>query len=120
MMQRTRNRRSIRLPNFDYSSSGAYFITICSFERRYLFGKIANNKMILSDIGFIVAEEWYRSADIRQEIQLDEFVIMPNHVHSIVFIQKSESSTPAGGEGHGPPPPPPQPPPQKKYCRATA
>ncbi|MEM6256483.1 MAG: transposase [Cyanobacteria bacterium P01_D01_bin.156] len=80
------HRRSIRLKGYDYSSPGGYFLTLCTHERKCLFGEIQNGRMILSDWGAIVAEEWKKSAQIRQEIELDVWVVMPNHFHGIVFI----------------------------------
>ncbi|MCS6831331.1 MAG: hypothetical protein NZ749_11915, partial [bacterium] len=83
-----RQRRSIRLPGYDYSQPGAYFVTICTHERLCLFGEVVNGQMHLSPFGQVVYEEWYRSAQMRREIVLnpDEMVIMPNHLHGIVWI----------------------------------
>ena len=82
------HRRSIRLKGYDYTQSGAYFLTICNFQRDQIFGEITNGKMELSELGKIVREEWLRSAEIRKEIQVfeDEFMIMPNHLHGINWI----------------------------------
>lgn len=80
------HRRSIRLPNYDYSRSGIYFVTICTHQKQCLFGEIHDGKMSLNQIGNIVAEEWLNSSKIRQEIELDEWIIMPNHLHGIVAI----------------------------------
>ena len=82
------NRRSIRLPEYDYSQSGYYFITICTYQKQYLFGEIKDDRMILNQIGNIVVQEWLKSSEIRKEIQLDQWVLMPNHIHSIVVINK--------------------------------
>lgn len=83
-------RRSTRLAGFDYSQPGAYFITICAHQRGCLFGEMEGDQVRLSAIGAIVAEEWARSAAIRQEIELDAFVIMPNHIHAIVIIRRGD------------------------------
>ena len=80
------HRRSIRLQGYDYSQTGIYFVTICTHKRQCLFGEICNGKMLLNQIGKIVAQEWLKSAEIRQEIALDEWIIMPNHLHGIVVI----------------------------------
>jgi putative transposase len=80
------HRRSIRLQGYDYSQSGAYFITLCTHERQNLFGEIRGGEMILNEIGIIVREEWEKSAVMRAEIELGEYVVMPNHVHAIVWI----------------------------------
>ena len=81
------HRRSIRLPGYDYSRPGYYFITLCGSFREYLFGEIIDNRMILNDFGRIAHDEWIQSANIRSEIELDEFVVMPNHFHAIVLIR---------------------------------
>ncbi len=82
------HRRSIRLKGYDYTQPGAYFITICTHDRACLFGEVVEGQMRLNDFGQVVKEEWFRSAEIRKEIRLfaDEFVVMPNHIHGIVWI----------------------------------
>jgi len=82
------HRRSIRLKGYDYTQPGAYFVTICTYQRAEIFGEIKNGEMILSPLGKIVHAEWMRSAEIRKEIQIfdDEFVVMPNHLHGINWI----------------------------------
>jgi putative transposase len=85
------HRQTIRLKGHDYSSDGMYFITICAYQRNCLFGSITNGVMHHNEYGQIVAEEWLKSADIRQEIELGEWVIMPNHIHGIVIIDRPES-----------------------------
>lgn len=80
------NRRSIRLQGYDYSRPGAYFITICTHNRECLFGTIIDGDMVLNQFGRIVSEEWVKTGEIRDEIQLDRWVIMPNHFHGIVWI----------------------------------
>lgn len=91
------HRRSIRLPGYDYSQPGAYFITICTHQREHLFGKIVNGVMKLNKFGLITREEWQKTALIRIEIELGEFVIMPNHVHGIIMIHET-----VGAYGHTP------------------
>jgi putative transposase len=80
------HRRSIRLKGYDYSQTGFYFITLCTRDRQCWFGEVKNGKMYLNSIGSIVAKEWLNSAQIRQEIELDEWIVMPNHFHAIVII----------------------------------
>ena len=82
------HRRSIRLKGYDYSQPGAYFITLVTYQRDCLFGKVVDGKMQLSALGKIVRDEWIRSIDVRREVRLhdDEFVIMPNHLHGIAWI----------------------------------
>jgi putative transposase len=81
-----RNRRSIRLRGYDYSRAGAYFVTICTQNRECLFGEIMNGEMRLNDAGRIVVDEWLKTAEIRAEIELDEWVVMPNHFHGKLVI----------------------------------
>ena len=83
---KTQQRRSLRLRNYDYSQPGAYFLTLCVWDRGSLFGEIIDGAMRLNAIGHIVAEEWVRTATIRSEIELDAWVVMPNHLHGILVI----------------------------------
>lgn len=80
------HRRSIRLKGYDYSQSGAYFVTICTQGRACLLGSIENGAMVLNEYGCVVRDEWLKTAEIRAEIQAGEFVVMPNHFHGIVII----------------------------------
>ena len=81
------HRRSIRLKGYDYSQKGLYFITLCTENGDYLFGEIINGKMILNEYGKIIEEEWLKTIEIRENIALGEFIIMPNHFHSIIEIK---------------------------------
>ena len=87
----THHRRSIRFDRWDYRNEGAYFITICTYNRIPLFGEIADREMRLNRLGRAVEEEWLRSAEIRAEIELDAFVVMPNHIHGVVWIANVEA-----------------------------
>jgi len=79
------HRRSIRLQGYDYSQTGAYFVTICTQNRACLFGNIVDGKMALNDAGRMV-EQWYRELENKfRDIRCDEFIIMPNHFHCIVI-----------------------------------
>jgi putative transposase len=80
------HRRSIRLKNYDYSKIGFYFVTICTKDHMHLLGEITDGKMSLSKSGEIVEKEWYKTGGIRPNINLHEFVIMPNHLHGIIEI----------------------------------
>jgi REP element-mobilizing transposase RayT len=82
--------QSTRLKDYDYSRAGFYFITICTKDRVNYFGKIIKRKMCLSEIGEIVEKEWKKTAEIRKNIKLDKFVIMPNHFHGILEILDNE------------------------------
>ena len=79
-------RRSIRLQGYDYSRSGAYFVTICVQNRQCLLGNITNEEMQLNDAGKIIQTVWNEIPKHYPGIKTDEFVIMPNHFHSIVVI----------------------------------
>jgi putative transposase len=94
-------RRSIRLKGYDYSQAGAYFVTICSWNKECIFGEITNGEMHLNELGRIVSGEWHRSSEIRKEIELDTFLIMPNHIHGIVVINAYTSSY-VGANGRSP------------------
>ena len=82
------HRRSIRLQGYDYSQSGAYFITTCTQNRECLFGEIHNGKMYLNEYGEIAKKCWVEIPKHHQNVQLDEYVIMPNHIHGIVVINE--------------------------------
>ena len=82
------HRRSIRLPEYDYSRSGIYFVTICTHQKLPWFGEIIEDKIYHNQIGKIAVQEWLLSSEIRKEIELDEWVLMPNHLHGIVVINQ--------------------------------
>lgn len=82
------HRKSIRLPGFDYSREGAYFITICTHDREELFGEIKNGEMILNENGKIARDIWYETPSHFPHIAMDEFVVMPNHIHGIIIINE--------------------------------
>ena len=92
-------RRSLRLRHYDYAQAGAYFVTVCTHERRCLFGDIVDGAMRLSDVGRIIADEWHKSARIRAEIELDTWVIMPNHFHGIAIITHRRGDRPVAPTG---------------------
>ena len=80
------HRRSIRLRGYDYARAGAYFITIVTEGRECLFGQVAGGEMRLNDAGRMLWDEWKALAHRFPSVELDEFVVMPNHVHGIVRI----------------------------------
>ena len=79
-------RRSIRLKGYDYSQSGAYFVTIVAWGREKLFGEIVDGKLRLNAFGDIVRMEWERTPEIRHEVELGAYVVMPNHFHGIIIF----------------------------------
>ena len=86
-------RRSIRLRGYDYSQMGAYFVTICTRDKKCLFGRIVDGKMVLNRFGEVARDEWNETANIRRNVELDEYVIMPNHLHGIIVISDSRGGT---------------------------
>jgi len=80
------HRRSIRLAGYDYSQVGAYFVTVCAQGQMCLFGEIRNGEMYLNDVGRIVEQCWNEIPTHFPDVKLDEYVIMPNHVHGILII----------------------------------
>jgi putative transposase len=84
-------RKISRLPNFDYRSNGAYAITICTFNRKRIFGTIREGVMHLNPYGRIALIEWQKTPLLRSYVHLDEFIIMPNHIHAILFFESNFS-----------------------------
>lgn len=80
------HRQSIRMPSHDYSRSGAYFITICCNARQALFGEIAQDHMMLNEAGLAAQHCWHEIPEHFPMAFLDEFIIMPNHMHGIIII----------------------------------
>ena len=80
------HRRRVRLAGYDYSQPGTYFITICTHRNECLFGDVVNDVVRVSDLGGIAYEEWTRTAEVRDSVTLDAFVIMPNHLHGIIVL----------------------------------
>lgn len=83
------HRRSIRLKGYDYTSPGLYFITLNTFHRLPLFGRIEKGTMKLNEFGVILREEWLLTEQIRPFIWLDAFIVMPDHFHGIIGISQS-------------------------------
>ena len=80
------HRRSIRLQEYDYANAGAYYVTICVKNRECLFGSIHKGGMVLNDAGRIVYKWWNELTHKFKNTELDEFIIMPNHMHGIIVI----------------------------------
>ena len=79
-------RRSLRLPRFDYTQQGAYFVTVCTRNRACLFGEILNGEMQLNDIGRVAHRTWEEISTHFPQVERDAWVVMPNHVHGIIVI----------------------------------
>ncbi|OIP68571.1 MAG: transposase [Oscillatoriales cyanobacterium CG2_30_40_61] len=82
------HRRSIRIPGYDYSQPGAYFVTICIWQRECLLGEIQDENILLSNYGEVVNFNWFNLIRVYPHIELDSFVIMPNHIHGIIIIKE--------------------------------
>jgi putative transposase len=86
--------QSARLASWDYTSAGYYFVTLCTRDRICFFGDLIDGTMVLSPIGALVAEEWQKTPQIRIYVELDEWVVMPNHLHGILIINEHTGATP--------------------------
>jgi REP element-mobilizing transposase RayT len=87
------HRRSIRLEGYDYSQAGVYFVTICCQNKICRFGKITDGEMVLSHIGIMADILWYEIKNHANNIELGEFVVMPNHVHGILILDDTVGAT---------------------------
>ncbi|SHG52314.1 transposase [Flavobacterium defluvii] len=83
---------SIRAQWWDYGWNGAYFITICTQDRKHYFGEIQNNKMVLSEVGIIADLLWHQIPIHHKNVELGDFVVMPNHIHGILIIDKQSNN----------------------------
>jgi REP element-mobilizing transposase RayT len=88
------HRRSIRLKGYDYSQAGLYFVTICVQNRECVFGKIADNEMILNDVGRVAQQCWLEIPQHFPHAILHEYVVMPNHIHGIVELVGAKKFSP--------------------------
>ena len=84
-------RRSQRLKGYDYSQPGAYFVTICTHNQQCIFGEITDGNVQLNEIGKTVRDQWLESSEAYAKIILDEFIVMPNHIHGVVILKKSSN-----------------------------
>lgn len=89
-MKPKKNRKNIRWRVWDYRWDAAYFITICTKNRVHYFGKIVNGKMQLSPVGVLVDVLWHEIKHHAENVVLDAFVVMPNHVHGILIINNND------------------------------
>ncbi len=94
-----RRRHSIRVPGYDYSQEGGYFVTICASRRACLFGEVVAGEMGLNTVGRMAEREWIRLGRRFAQVVLDEFVVMPNHVHGIIFITGRGTAGPGRATG---------------------
>jgi putative transposase len=92
MINRIGPRKKNRLENYDYTLNNPYFVTICTKDKIDWFGHIENGEMVLNKCGFIVRKQWLSLCDKYDYIELDEFIIMPNHLHAILSIKNVGTS----------------------------
>ena len=83
---------SARLQTWNYAYAGMYFVTISTKDREFYFGEITNGQMQLSELGKIAETEWIKTIELRPDMNLElgEFVVMPNHVHGIILIGENQ------------------------------
>jgi len=96
------HRGSIRLREYDYSQPGGYFVTLCTHRRECILGDIADGNVQLNQFGEIVKEEWLRTEQIRPKITMDEFMVMPNHMHGIIMIRNDVHNKSVGAHSGAP------------------
>ena len=95
---RLHKRRSIRLPGYDYRQSGAYFVTLCTFERRALLGEASEHEIKLSPLGSKISDCWQSIPTVNPAVELDAFVVMPEHIHGIIWICQDNVHLPENTE----------------------
>jgi len=85
------HRMSVRLKEYDYSQPGAYFITVCTQKGECVFGDVVGGEIVLNQLGEIVKTEWLKTFDLRRNLILDEYIVMPNHFHGIIIVINNDS-----------------------------
>lgn len=91
----------MRLRGYDYSQPGGYFVTICAQHRKCMFGTIIDGKIQLNEVGKIIVESWNYIPQHFPSVELDEYVIMPNHLHGIIVLGTAERDIPYSLVGAG-------------------
>jgi REP element-mobilizing transposase RayT len=86
------HRHSLRLRGYDYRTAGAYFVTLCAFQRECLFGGVVDGDVRLTLFGEIVREEWLKTLALRPDVDLDAYVVMPNHFHAVIFVRDNDDA----------------------------
>ncbi len=97
------HRRSIRLKDYNYVQAGAYFVTVCTYERECVFGDVIDGEVQLNKYGEIVTTCWEEIPNHFAGVELDAFVVMPNHIHGIVVIANGEKQPAGVGATHASP-----------------
>jgi putative transposase len=98
-MNNLKTRKQIRLRNYDYSEDGYYFVSVCSSKRQNIFTDVGaslasarKNGFELSSVGRIIEQQWQNIPNLYDNIELDEYIIMPNHIHGIIHINRQKRS----------------------------
>ncbi len=108
MKNEIQHRKSTRLKEYDYSNAGYYFVTICSAQMKHQFGEIRYNKMIFNNTGNIINNFWPKIPEHFNNVELDYYQLMPNHLHGIIIIDSIDivgdgSPVPKSKSGEGEP-----------------
>jgi putative transposase len=99
-MPENKHRRSIRLKDYDYTQPGGYSITIVTYQRECLFGEIMDGEMRLNDIGQVAKKQWEKLAQRFPFVELGAFVVMPNHIHSVIIIHERRGTAENGNQNN--------------------
>ena len=94
-------RRQSRLKDYDYTASGAYFFTVCTYNRACILGEVVEHEVILTPLGMMVESAWQDVPNHYQHVRIDQSIVMPNHIHGIVRIELSDRG-PARDPGRSP------------------
>ncbi len=88
------HRRSIRLKGYDYSRTGVYFVTLCTDQRRYLLSTINQHEVALTEFGGVLAQKWQELARYDGRVAIDEYVLMPDHLHGLIVLHHPPNADP--------------------------
>lgn len=88
-----KNRKSPRLQGYDYAQMGAYFVTICTHQRAHLFGAVYHGEVNLSAVGDLASTSWQAIPAHYAHVELDVFIVMPDHIHGIIILSDSDTKT---------------------------
>jgi len=104
MRQSRPHRSTLRLREFDYSTPGAYFVTICTYHKTCFLGDVRDDRMLLTNVGSMVHATWSELPDHYPAVHTDAFIVMPNHIHGIIVLNGDHISPPADGQAWEPAP----------------
>lgn len=90
-MDEYRRRNSLRLPGYNYANPAGVFITICTHKRQQLFGSVQNATVVPSDFGSLLANRWFQIPVAKPGVLIDEFIVMPDHLHGILWFGAVET-----------------------------